>query len=273
MTDKMTAEQDELGIIADIIYEAGWRCIADAQHAGLQAAIPMLRQALTAPGVPEGCPDDIRAQGLTVAVHNDYRLNGQRHTFWLFVDEMGMSYKGEGPTDADALNQVRALLTTSPAPAEPFKHSAELHASRRNGLPTPAPTNVNYVDAFNGDVPFPAPGQSLEQACAYVNGVAGGMYVGKHNQAKKDEAELARLRDYVTKHREAAEIDAVEMAELRERVKELEELLLYSMRLQVGNTAIRYGAFVMKRGGNSDLSDAIEFLREEAVRLRGGSDA
>lgn len=51
--------------------------------------------------------DDLRTLGLTVAVHNDYRLNGEHHTFWLFIDEAtGMSYKGEGKTDAEALAQV-----------------------------------------------------------------------------------------------------------------------------------------------------------------------
>ena len=39
-----------------------------------------------------------------VAVHNDYRLHGEPYTFWLFTDSAGMSYKGEGRTDADALN-------------------------------------------------------------------------------------------------------------------------------------------------------------------------
>jgi hypothetical protein len=54
-------------------------------------------------------PDDLRAAGLMVAVHNDYRLHGQPHTFWLFTDSTGMSFKGEGRTDAEALEQVRAL--------------------------------------------------------------------------------------------------------------------------------------------------------------------
>jgi hypothetical protein len=56
--------------------------------------------------------DDLRAQGLMVAVHNDYRLGGVHHTFWLFVDEAtGMSYKGEGLSDIEALNQVREKYT------------------------------------------------------------------------------------------------------------------------------------------------------------------
>lgn len=56
-------------------------------------------------------PDDLRAQGLTVAVHNDYRQNGHPHTFWLFTTPESVAIKGEGRTDAEALNQVRAQLT------------------------------------------------------------------------------------------------------------------------------------------------------------------
>lgn len=54
-------------------------------------------------------PDDIRAQGWSVAVHNDYRQNGMPHTFWLFTKD-GRAVKGEGRTDAEALNFVRAQL-------------------------------------------------------------------------------------------------------------------------------------------------------------------
>lgn len=46
----------------------------------------------------------MRHDGWTVAVHNDYRLNGCRSTFWLFTHEAsGRFVKGEGPTDTDAV--------------------------------------------------------------------------------------------------------------------------------------------------------------------------
>ena len=54
-------------------------------------------------------PDDIRAAGWSVAVHNDYRLNGERMTFWLFTKGC-RAVKGEGRTDREALDQVRAQL-------------------------------------------------------------------------------------------------------------------------------------------------------------------
>jgi len=71
---------------------------------------------LKATTAAHGVPDDLRAHGLSVAVHNDYRINGVAHTFWLFTDDVsGMSYKGEGRTDAEALNQIRELLNAAPS--------------------------------------------------------------------------------------------------------------------------------------------------------------
>lgn len=63
--------------------------------------------------VADGSANDLRTAGLTVAVHNDYRLNGEAHTFWLMVRKDGMSFKGEGKTDAEALNQIRAMIAAT----------------------------------------------------------------------------------------------------------------------------------------------------------------
>jgi hypothetical protein len=64
-----------------------------------------------------GLPDDLRDRGWSVAVHNDYhqaiRPGGpkERATFWLLTHAAtGRFLKGEGPTDQDALNQIRAQL-------------------------------------------------------------------------------------------------------------------------------------------------------------------
>jgi hypothetical protein len=46
--------------------------------------------------------DWFRANGWAVAVHNDYRLNGEPHTFWLFT-RGDRFVKGEGRSDAEAL--------------------------------------------------------------------------------------------------------------------------------------------------------------------------
>ena len=53
--------------------------------------------------------DDIRNTGWSVAVHNDYTLNGERFTFWLFT-KGDRCVKGEGETDAAALDSVREQL-------------------------------------------------------------------------------------------------------------------------------------------------------------------
>lgn len=54
-------------------------------------------------------PDDIRAAGWAVAIHNDYRQDGEMYTFWLFT-KGERAVKGEGKTDADALNEVRKRI-------------------------------------------------------------------------------------------------------------------------------------------------------------------
>jgi len=66
------------------------------------------------------CADDLRAKGLTVAVHNDYRQDGESYTFWLmaFPDpkdaathryrQRVLSLKGEGKNDAEALDLIHA---------------------------------------------------------------------------------------------------------------------------------------------------------------------
>lgn len=61
-------------------------------------------------------PDDIRGMGWMVAVHNDYRLGGEFHTFWLFTKD-GRAVKGEGRTDREALDVVRATLPPQPPPS------------------------------------------------------------------------------------------------------------------------------------------------------------
>lgn len=75
-------------------------------------------------GIETGCPcklkaengrlrgiveplDQLRADGWSVAVHNDYRQDGQAYTFWLFTRN-GRAVKGEGKTDADALRIAAA---------------------------------------------------------------------------------------------------------------------------------------------------------------------
>lgn len=58
-------------------------------------------------------PNDIRCAGWSVAVHNDYRIGENSYTFWLFTNGT-RCVKGEGRTDAEALDVVRAKLRAQP---------------------------------------------------------------------------------------------------------------------------------------------------------------
>jgi hypothetical protein len=53
---------------------------------------------------------DMRRAGWSVAVHNDYRINGERMTFWLFT-RGHQAVKGEGATDALAIDDAARLAT------------------------------------------------------------------------------------------------------------------------------------------------------------------
>src|SRR4051794_41022551 len=55
--------------------------------------------------------DTLRELGWSVAIHNDYRLHGDNHTFWLFT-KGGRCVKGEGKTDDEALRIALKHATT-----------------------------------------------------------------------------------------------------------------------------------------------------------------
>jgi hypothetical protein len=61
--------------------------------------------------------DDLRAAGWAVAVHNDYRLAGEHHTFWLLTKD-DRCVKGEGRTDSEALEVIRRALLDAEAAGE-----------------------------------------------------------------------------------------------------------------------------------------------------------
>lgn len=58
---------------------------------------------------PWTSPNDLRKLGWSVAVHNDYKLNGENYTFWLMTKN-NVALKGEGKTDEEALNQIREQI-------------------------------------------------------------------------------------------------------------------------------------------------------------------
>ena len=53
---------------------------------------------------------DIRSRHWSVAVHNDYRLNGVYYTFWLLTHPSGRWVKGEGETDLAALTECQRQI-------------------------------------------------------------------------------------------------------------------------------------------------------------------
>lgn len=78
--------------------------------------------------IPPGLVEALRADGWSVAVHNDYRQDGEPHTFWLFTHPDGRWIKGEGRTDAEALEAARAhaaalaaIPASAPGPKEDMR--------------------------------------------------------------------------------------------------------------------------------------------------------
>lgn len=56
---------------------------------------------------------DMRRDGWSVVVHNDYKLHGERHTFWALAKGPHM-VKGEGPSDQHAFDEIRAAVFSTP---------------------------------------------------------------------------------------------------------------------------------------------------------------
>lgn len=81
----------------------GFKEIRMALEAGLSARVDVGEDPV------ERLVDVIRSRGWMVAVHNDYRLNGEPHTFWLFTKD-GRAVKGEGRTDSEAIAHVVSAI-------------------------------------------------------------------------------------------------------------------------------------------------------------------
>jgi hypothetical protein len=80
--------------------------------------LALARRGMTA---REDALEYLRGLGWMVAVHNDYRLNGVFHTFWLFTHPDGRYVKGEGTSDCEALSDAIAAAIE----AWPGKSSAK----------------------------------------------------------------------------------------------------------------------------------------------------
>jgi len=83
-----------------------WQRVADAVLGGKVA--DQVEGLVPIPSAP--IPDAFREAGWSVAVHNDYHMNGVPHTFWLWTHPSGIWVKGEGLTDKQALEQALKVL-------------------------------------------------------------------------------------------------------------------------------------------------------------------
>lgn len=85
------------------------------EHEPCPTCIQLFKQA----GLRAASPDDLRDLGWAVAIHNDYWLNGQGMTFWLLTKASnGRFVKGEGRTDAEALNRCRMQILPDILPSK-----------------------------------------------------------------------------------------------------------------------------------------------------------
>jgi hypothetical protein len=92
-------------------------------------------------------PDDLRARGWTVAVHNDYRVGGRSYTFWLFTKNC-IAIKGEGVSDSIALDQVRAAIGGAPLTREEAEQLYEESSMSDDGTPKLPVMALKSIDAW-----------------------------------------------------------------------------------------------------------------------------
>lgn len=92
------------------------------------------------------CPttaDEMRACGWAVAVHNDYRIGGEAHTFWLFTCG-DKATCGEGRTDAIAIAKAFASANgIEPVPA-PWDADAYRADCARRGVEPGSMPSLEY---------------------------------------------------------------------------------------------------------------------------------
>jgi hypothetical protein len=115
--------------------------------------------------------DDLRAAGWTVAVHNDYWQHGELYTFWLLTHPSGRWLKGEGLSDAEALNQIRAVLNAEKTLATELvlAYGDEESKKALRDIPTLAETTTDYVTSCES-CPFSYPmWRRAHFTCAHEN--------------------------------------------------------------------------------------------------------
>jgi hypothetical protein len=104
--------------------------------------------AATLPPIATALLDGMRADGWSVAVHNDYTLGGDAYTFWLLTHPNGRYVKGESITDAEALAACRRQIDrySITGPAEPYAVTFSENSDKSGWLSLGFNT---YADAVN----------------------------------------------------------------------------------------------------------------------------
>jgi hypothetical protein len=89
--------------------------------------------------------DKLRGLGWAVAVHNDYRQDGQSMTFWLLTKD-GRAVKGEAATDAEALAQVLRQVEAGDAGEPDVVPLVRRWGARTAVEPSPGPDSHRAVE-------------------------------------------------------------------------------------------------------------------------------
>lgn len=148
--------------------EGCWKCQADAALREVPAPAPGPLEVATR--ALEVLLAEVRSLGWAVAVHNDYRLNGEAFTFWLFT-RGDRCVKGEARTDREA---VAAALRGVAAPAgQPAcqhpEYSTPVDAA---GEFVPGPKRCTRCFALAPvAAPVPADGPTCDGLCDAIAGV------------------------------------------------------------------------------------------------------
>lgn len=106
-------DEARLMAAARLSYRTASLCKASEKRASYERDLRMA--AALAQGLAQDARSDVaamtaalRGAGWAVAVHNDYRLGGKAHTFWLWTNAEDRCVKGEGTSDSQALRQCLA---------------------------------------------------------------------------------------------------------------------------------------------------------------------
>lgn len=113
--------------------------------------------------------DKLRSRGWMVGVHNDYRLHGEFHTFWLFT-KGDRCVKGEGRSDEEALAAVeRAVLAIEGKPDHSRPSTTEGDLREENAKLREENTKLRATLAWYADVANYVETTGIDAPCEVVS--------------------------------------------------------------------------------------------------------